>query len=836
MNLKNLKELYFAHCESYFSNTFSEDMYELSLLSQLNSWAIQYLPLIRFNGALHPFSMSTLMFANSGSGKDQSINFLDPIHKEVEEVVNTVYKTRYDKLHFELNKEDNDMASGIITASKFSDKVKNELKRDFDSFATDITFFSKNATSEGLNSYYKAYSILGIGSIGICSAEFSDYYQEKDFRKLLSTVLEFWNDINPSSLKVTASRNADKAKGIQSSIRLHSSFAKMKRTPDLLEDLQVFMSTALGRRTLFFFLKQDDYDKTQLAKIKYKKQKVKELKEALNDEGDSSKYDICDDVMETESLKELKRIVLKSIEYYAEVYLRRSEFNKDMSFKNPKIEFKLNKEAYTKLFEYSYENDKKAYQLLKEDMSGNTRIADEMSSRHFKALRVAALSCFYDIERARVIDIEDIEYGISVAEKSGKSYEIIAKPSIIVDDVHNILNKTKKRFTVKQLEDSDIIPKGYSKQKLNSLWDRTREMAFQNNKILRSTMNDNTIIGEVWLEQLEETHNEIAHITYSTVESAQDIHMASTSIAFYDILKIPGVKKIGSGAFLRDSRSISNVSSLGNVLIYDVDDQGACSIRNILDRLRGVTALVYPTKSNNKDKHGIICERYRVVILCKQRLPYGENKKVAEEEFKELYKSVADHFLIKLDMSCCDLSRFFYVNDEAKTENVIRNGATSKPGEGTLLDLRYFMKNLKMSYDVKEASKVFESSKYWKSIGVKSILEKAISNSIITENRNNSLLIMSLSLKDYGLSFDKIKSYVIDVNSKMPNGELEDNELSNTVLSTLKKRMQNENIFPDGKNKGKEKKAEVINNIEEDDKTEFNELDNTSLVDLGIEI
>jgi len=834
--MKDLFDLYCKHVNIHFGDgTYSKELFELSFISQMNAWAIQLKPTIIFDGTVSPFSISTLCFAGSGLGKDSSIEFLNGVQKEVVKEINSIYTLRYDFMQNELSeKDDEPVVDGQFKVKKFSDRIKSEMLTAFERFPKEITLFSKSGTKEGLNSFYRAYSALGIGSIGVSSSEFGDHYQEKEFRDLVELVAQFFNNCNPDSLKVTSGNGAIKANNIQSSIRLHSSFEKFKRKQSLLEDLQIFMASSLARRTLFFYLNRNEANILRKKKIEYKSEKIKKLKLQKD------LHEVCEDNAETEFLIDLRNRVMEPIRYYSNVYKSKTEIKPDMSFVNPKIEFRLNKESYNRLMEYGLENNIKALECNESDNLDDVRLSDEMDSRHFKALRVAALSSFYKLKNKRIIDIDDIEYGIKIAERSGEYYKIISKPSIIVDDVCDYINKINQKVTVKQLEDMEIIPRGVTKYKLEDIFSRCREKLYQRNKIFRSTTKESNMIPEIWIEQLEETKNEIAHIAYSTVESPQDTYMEAISVPFYDILKIEGIKKVSSGGFAGDKRSIDNVSLLGNVLFFDCDDAEALSIRQMMDTLRGYAALIYPTKSNLKEKHGVICERYRVAILCKQRLPYGgKDKKTSELEYKQIYRAVAEHFGIKADMSCCDLSRFFYVNDEAKKENVIKNGAMAERGKGTLLDLRYFMKNLKMHDDVKQASQVFNSSKFWGMIGVKKILEKCIQNAIITENRNNSLLVMALSLKDAGLSYKKITDYVYEVDDKFPMGSLSaDNskEIEMTILKTLKNRMVSENIYPDGKNASLNKKYKNNLNGGFMISEEIVDIDDPDLEDIGVKL
>ena len=788
--MKELEELYINHAREMFGDTFSKDMYQMVFLSQLNSYAIQLKPIIKFDGN-HPFSLSIFVAGGTGTGKGASIEFLSPITKEVTEIINDVYKHRYDKLYYELNKKD-DIKNGEFTVTTCDDRHKRELAETFERYPKDITLWSRAGTWEGLSQFYQAYSTMGMGSIGVTSNEFADHYQDGNFKKLLETVAEMYNDINPSSLKITASKGAEKASNIQSSVFLAGSFEKFKRTHDLLENFRTFLASSLARRTLFFFLSKEESDNMRVKKIDFKRKKIQQLKE-------SKEFSINH---ETEYFIELKKRILEVIKYYAYVFTVRSNLQPDLSFENLNFVFTINKEAYIRLLDYSLRNNEIANELVHTNKSDKIMLADEIDSRHFKALRVAALSNFYKLEANRVIDIDDVEYGIEVAEKSGNYYKIISRPTIIVDEICDYLYKAKSKATVKELEDLEIMPRNMSKHQLNCTIDRCKEYAYQNNNIFRSTLQDNSMIPQVWIENLEETKDEIAHITYSTVAEVNDATMKPISLNIYEVLNIPDVKKIGIGGFANDHRHLDNITKLGNVLILDVDDGIKLPAKDAKLRLKGLVGFLYPTKHHRKEKNGVVCDRYRIILLCKQSFPFGENKKTSENEYKGIYRSVCEHFDIPFDSSCCEASRFFWIPDESKSETILEQGRLSESGKGKLLDLRFFMKNLKISSDMRNYTKKFESKKYWNAIGVKGMLEKTLANAIITGQRNNNLLILALNLMDYGLDYNTIKDYVYDVDSKFPDSlgslQSEGSEIDRTILTTLKKKMEEKGCYPEG--------------------------------------
>jgi hypothetical protein len=432
----------------------------------MNSWAIQMKPTIMYEGNVHPFSMISIQFAPSGQSKDSSYNFFKPIDIEVEKVINRFYRNRYDFLKETLEKKD-DIKAGEFTVTNSADRYKSDICAEFASYPKHICQYSKNGTIEGISTFYKAFSKIGIGSIGVSSSELADYYQDANFKNLLYMVAQFYNDLNPSSLKITASNGSTEIKNIQSSIRLHGSFSKFKNKPNLLEDFQSFMASSLARRSLYYYMSNDEANELRYKKVKYKEEKLKRIKESQKENQDNCGLEVYVDKLETPFIIELRNTVLEVIKFYCGAYGSRTELNEDFSFINPNVVFRLNNDAYNRLFEYGLKNNKQALEYTKSNYIHKIKVADELDSKHLKALRIAALSCFYKLESNRIIDIEDVEYALSITDRSSEYYKIVSKPNIIVDDICHFLDKTNKKVTVKMESSIPTAPPVNSSGPLN---------------------------------------------------------------------------------------------------------------------------------------------------------------------------------------------------------------------------------------------------------------------------------------------------------------------------------------------------------------------------------
>lgn len=794
--MKELLELYFKHVEESFQpGSYSRDMYEMLFLSQLNSYMLQFNPVVCIDGVDHPTSLISLVFSGSGSGKDSAIKFLDPLKEKISEMNQNIFDT---KKQFLLDLE----VAGEKNVSGVKFEIANNGGRKKRSaseiLAGEHIPWVKSATDAGMNLYYETYSMLGYGSIGLSSTEFGQDFKDRAFRDTLEKVLELWDSPSKTASRITNEKGAIVFDGVQSAAVMHGSFDEFQKNSKMIDDLQIYLSTSMARRGLFVKITEEENNKFFEDKVKSDKIKLDRLKnEKLTDEELSK--DVETDPITPYMQELIERIYDKVIFPIGKMAVNKNEINSDGYIQRYKIRINLSRGAYQDLHEYKVLLGERCIAIKEEASVMNKRLLIEMQSRFFKALRIAAMGAFY--KKSLTIKSEDVEYAIGFVEKSGEFFREISKPSVIVDDVCTFLLKTKEKVTVRNLEEAEIIPAGMTKYKLQDLWERCAEELYQNNRIFRSTMGKANMIQQVWIEELVETTDDIAHISYSTNESQSDVYMQTKTTPVHSILSIDGIKKMGAGGFKNNSRSINNIEALGNVLIYDIDN-GELSIEQCRNIFSGMCGFMYATKSNGVAKpfntgkktpdgaaivEDRICERFRIVLLCKQHFPFGEDKTQANEEYKLLYAEIAKHFGIPFDENAMDSSRFYWIPPGARP-GVFMN-VDGKTYGMNKIDLTHFMPNLKIHNEIMAKSKVFDSKKYWDNMSVRDILERCLKDSIIKGGRNSALFSMAMSLKDKGLDYETIREHVFDVNDKFDAGGLDEAEIGRTILSTLQQRI-----------------------------------------------
>ena len=111
-------------------------------------------------------------------------------------------------------------------------------------------------------------------------------------------------------------------------------------------------------------------------------------------------------------------------------------------------------------------------------------------------------------------------------------------------------------------------------------------------------------------------------------------------------------------------RNSDNARSSVNILIYDIDNdpgkpQLTISEAQEMLKVKGVSAMIIPSKSHNVDKKGHIAERFRIVVPTADTIP----AKIGKEEYREFQKLTCkaldlDRFVDTKAMN--DKARFYY--------------------------------------------------------------------------------------------------------------------------------------------------------------------------------
>jgi len=103
-------------------------------------------------------------------------------------------------------------------------------------------------------------------------------------------------------------------------------------------------------------------------------------------------------------------------------------------------------------------------------------------------------------------------------------------------------------------------------------------------------------------------------------------------------------------------RDAAHAIPYSELIILDYDD--GVTLVDAVDMFRQYIGIVATTRSHQKDKNGVVCDRFRVI------LPTLKPVMLEVEEFRKMMKEVIHNY--GTDKACSNMSRMYYGNPEAE--------------------------------------------------------------------------------------------------------------------------------------------------------------------------
>lgn len=107
--------------------------------------------------------------------------------------------------------------------------------------------------------------------------------------------------------------------------------------------------------------------------------------------------------------------------------------------------------------------------------------------------------------------------------------------------------------------------------------------------------------------------------------------------------------------YANNERKAANFLGFTDILIFDFDEGWTKEKDDFFNNFIGYKV---PTKSHMKEKNGLICERYRIILLLDKSINLNYR------EYKRLYKHIIKDLKLESDTSCVDACRFYYSSEQ----------------------------------------------------------------------------------------------------------------------------------------------------------------------------
>ena len=190
--------------------------------------------------------------------------------------------------------------------------------------------------------------------------------------------------------------------------------------------------------------------------------------------------------------------------------------------------------------------------------------------------------------------------------------------------------------------------------------------------------------------------------------------------------------RYSAGSFRNDYITDANYLQEQNLFIIDIDND--LTLENAKNLFSGMTYLIATTRTHQKEKKGIICDRFRII------LPTMSTFHLSPAVYSDMYMNVINSLGIEeADTQCRNASRWYYGNPDGEYWY----------NEGELLDIRTFIPDSSEHKEASSSVNKYDTSTYDApaSVRVDAALRWFLANTS-KGNRNKNIFLLGALLKD----------------------------------------------------------------------------------------
>ena len=380
----------------------------------------------------------------------------------------------------------------------------------------------------------------------------------------------------------------------------------------------------------------------------------------------------------------------------------------------------------------------------------------ELCHRHFKAIKLAGAYAFID---GSPIVTEDHAYmAIKLAEESGHAFDQLLTRDRPYVKLAKYISAISRPVTQADLVEDLPFYKGTNSQRQDML-NLAIAWGYQNNIVVKKQFND----GVEFLngETLEETNLDELIVSWSH-DMSRD-YVADNKACWDQLHKMTNADGIHFAVhhFNNGHRCKDEVIPGFNLVVLDIDSGVPMITAQSL--LKDYKALFYTTTNHQKEKNGVVCDRYRII------LPTNYKLKLEPEEYKKFMVNLFTWLPFEVDEATKDIARKWV---SSPSDEYIYQ-------DGELLDVLPFIPATSKNEEFKK-----------RNLDVQGLnnLERWILNNSGDGNRNVMLHRFAMILVDAGYGYEDIRLKVNELNAKMPD-KLEEEEIMATVMVTISKEL-----------------------------------------------
>lgn len=659
-----------------------------------------------------PVNFYGILFMKSGAGKNSSLNILD--HWYFQDIKNSFKKLYHRKRQ--------DYIEGL-SAFETEDRAK-ELIKELSNWEMTIA----SATKEGIEKMASTLYKLECLTLGVEIDELDKYIVSE--APLINMMFGSYDEgrWNP---KATAGRDLQEAiTGVAPNFFGFATPEAMLLDDSVAEPFKKMLASGFARRAFYYHEDSDVLPKILTAEDLLKLEDIS-----------------CDLKEKSKGLSDKLMSLVKQ-----------SNLGKVITFSKK-----------SKMFLTDY----KVKSLELASITNDSIMNAEYRERDFKTAKLAAMYAFLD-GRDEVTN-KDIEYAITITEHSSASLARIGEAKSLIEKLYLRIREEDGYVHISDMLSFGLVNKNHT-QRIKEYVRELEPYSEMYGDIFETMDNGKGDVMAVRITQLITAHPESCIFSASISRNGKYNHedgYKKAELDFHDIPQWMTSEKnlcYSSVAFKHGKRDNASTEAYSNLIILDIDE--GMSLDYAKEIFKDYYSIITVTRNHQKEKHGVICDRFRVVLLADKYLF------TTPDIYKGLMHNIQRYYNCKVDTACFDKAHIYYSNPSE-----VWMGECNKKFEVSMLIPRADDNGKK-----KQASQSFmpESGKALKLYFEQTVKEACNHGTGIINKLRDAMFATTDTLASEFKTLEEAEEWITDLSEMASDDYWDRHDLDNEILNKLR--------------------------------------------------
>lgn len=567
-----------------------------------------------------------MSFLGSSKGKD---HFTDLIENELFNKLSNGFDRRIKEKAIIKNKEtkekiDEWLEMGITEdGTPYTKKEYNEdIKTKFMATSVeDLGLRFGQATPEGLAYARNRIKMIDMGSPVLKIPEFSSALSSADTKALFQNLIELWENGNMSA-KTTKDKLLPNCSNIPILFYAYTDPSKIINDEKKQRSLVDEFSSGMGRRTFIVYPSDEDFEERTVPFLTTIPEEVKER---------------------------ITTPIMKNITKFFNLP-HRSNYTKPIQRFTP--------EAMEYMDTVNTECRRLELELRGKLTDGELANITAMGA---KIEKLASIYAFVDGRED--ISIDDCKYATYWSSYTSKYLGKISRVLTPTERLFSLMNRKKDWVSGIEIEQAGIFDKSFDfNKKLDSTLQNLSQLCSMNNCDLIVSQKDGGAIlkvRDIPLVKEDKLVTSYLEGEHDAIKKQSD-NWLKKEFSFTQLADIMcGTKPCAITACELLNGQRLDDSATGKIQFLSLDFDDGLTWEEGLKRFSNYKFFAYQTRNHQKEKNGIKCDRFRIILLLERELSLDKH------QFKSMYQRVVKVLAPEADASCVNISRIFFNNPNA---------------------------------------------------------------------------------------------------------------------------------------------------------------------------